>query len=69
LRLQIALSKGLNRENASLPLSEDGNRSIVQNAVFSSYLDFWMMNKLSKAVILTAEGRLPIDSSKRTIKT
>jgi hypothetical protein len=46
--MSLALSKGHNRVGVSIPLSEDGNRSLFRNIVFSSYLEFRTMGKVPK---------------------
>jgi hypothetical protein len=46
--LRLAFSKGPNRVGVSHPLPEDGKRSSFQNVVFSSYLEFWEMDKVLK---------------------
>jgi hypothetical protein len=46
--LRLALSKGLNRVGLFLSSPKDGNRSNFSKAVFSSYLEFWAMDKVHK---------------------
>jgi hypothetical protein len=36
-----------NRAGVPFPSSEDGNRSSFQNVVFSSYVEFWTMDKVT----------------------
>jgi hypothetical protein len=43
-----ALSKIPKRVAVSLPSPEDGNRSSFRNVVFSSYLEFWTLDKVGK---------------------
>jgi hypothetical protein len=45
----LALSEGPNRVDVSLLSPQDGNRPSFQNVVFSSYLEFSMMNKVQKS--------------------
>jgi hypothetical protein len=47
--LKLARSKGPNRVGVSLPSPEDRNRLSLWNVVFSSYLEFWMMDRAHKA--------------------
>jgi hypothetical protein len=44
--LRLALSEGPKKLCVSLPSPEDRNRISFQNIVFSSYLEFWMMEKV-----------------------
>jgi hypothetical protein len=43
-----ALCEGLRRDGAFLSSPQDGNRPSFQNVVFSSYLDFRMMDEVQK---------------------
>jgi hypothetical protein len=42
----LALSKGPNRVDASLPTPEDANRTIFQKMSFYSYLEFWKIDRV-----------------------
>jgi hypothetical protein len=44
--LRLSLSKGPNRVGLVFPPPEDGNRSNFGNVVFSSYLEFWKLDKV-----------------------
>jgi hypothetical protein len=44
--VQLALSKGPNKVGVSLPSPGEGKRSSFRNVVFSSYLEFWTMDKV-----------------------
>jgi hypothetical protein len=46
--MRLALSKGPNISGISLPWPEDGYRSSFRNIVFSTYLEFWTMDKVQK---------------------
>jgi hypothetical protein len=48
-RLRLALSKSPNTVYVSLPSPEDVNGSSFRNVVFSSYLEFWTMDKVQKS--------------------
>jgi hypothetical protein len=48
--LRLGLSNGLNRVGVSLPSPEDGKKSIFQNVVFSSCLEFLAMDKIYKPI-------------------
>jgi hypothetical protein len=45
-QLRLAVSKGPNRVGVSLPLPDNRKRSSFRDVVFSSYLEFWMMDKV-----------------------
>jgi hypothetical protein len=46
--LRLAISKRPNRLGVSLSSPGNGNRSSFRNVVFSSYLEFWTMDKVQK---------------------
>jgi hypothetical protein len=46
--MRSALSKGPNRVGIYLPSPEDGKRSSFPEVVFSTYLEFWTMDKVHK---------------------
>jgi hypothetical protein len=46
--IEIRFFKGPYRVSVSLPLHEDGNRSSLRNAVFSTYLEFRTMGTVYK---------------------
>jgi hypothetical protein len=46
--IESALSKEPNRVGVSCPSPGDGNRSSFRNVVFSTYLEFWLTDKVHK---------------------
>jgi hypothetical protein len=51
-QLSLALSKGPSRAETSFPSHEDGNRFSFQHDVLYSYLEFQMIDKSIKLLIL-----------------
>jgi hypothetical protein len=45
--MRLGLSKGPNRVYVSLSSHTDRNRSSFRNVVFSTYLEFWTMDKIT----------------------
>jgi hypothetical protein len=55
-RLWLALSKGSNRVGVPLPSSEDGNRSIFRNGVFSSTVVPWFASTIRSGNVLVIKA-------------